>query len=93
MVVWPELVTVGLCIHEARVAHLCMATGLVELVVESGMRAGCGVVRAWVQGCMVVHGPRIGSEGKAGCAWRQSWLCMGTGLGCGGKAGCAWGQG
>ena len=46
----------------------------------SGARAGCGIVRAWGQGCMVVHGPRIGSEGRAGCAWEQGWLCMGTGL-------------
>ena len=30
--------------------------------------------------CMVVHGPRIGSEGRAGCAREQGWLCMGTGL-------------
>ena len=27
-------------------------------------------IHAWGQGCMVVHGPRIGSEGRPGCAWR-----------------------
>ena len=30
-------------------------------------------------GCMVVHGPRIGSEGMAGCAWEQGWV-VGVGL-------------
>ena len=34
---------------------------------------------------MVVHRPRIGSEGRAGCARGQDWLCMGQG--CGGRAG------
>ena len=46
-------------------------------------------------------GPRIGSEGRggvhgnrAGCAWEQGWLCMGTGLVVhGNRAGCAWEQG
>ena len=48
------------------------------------------VVRAWGQGCMVVHRPRIGSEGRmvtglvvhgvrAGCAWGQGWV-VGVGL-------------
>ena len=46
------------------------------------------VVRAWGQGCMVVHRPRIGSEGRAGCGWGQVWLCMVSGL-----HGSAWGQG
>ena len=32
------------------------------------------VMCAWGQGCMVVHRPRIGSEGRADCMW------MGTGL-------------
>ena len=63
-----------------------------ELVVVEA-RAGCGAVRAWGQGCMVVHGPRIDSEGKAGCAWHQGWLSMGTGqVAHGNRAGCAWGQ-
>ena len=51
------------------------------------------VMRAWGHGCMVVHRPRIGSEGRADCGWGQVWLCMGSGLGCGGTAGCTWGQG
>ena len=38
------------------------------------------VMRAWVQGCMVVHRPRIGSEGRADCGWGQVWLCMVSGL-------------
>ena len=38
------------------------------------------VVRAWCQGCMVVHRPRIGSEGRADCGWGQVWLCMVSGL-------------
>ena len=38
-------------------------------------------------------GPRIGSEGRAGCGREQGWLCMRTGLGDGGRAGCTWGQG
>ena len=39
-------------------------------------------------------GPRIGSEGRAGCAREQGWLCMGTGLVVHGNgAGCAWEQG
>ena len=39
-------------------------------------------------------GPRIGSEGRAGCAREQGWLCMGTGLVVhGNRAGCAWEQG
>ena len=42
---------------------------------------------------MSVHEPRIGSEGRAGCAWEQGWLCMGTGLVGGGRPGCTWGQG
>ena len=29
---------------------------------------------------MVVHGPRIGSEGRAGCGWGQDWLRMVSGL-------------
>ena len=33
-------------------------------------------------------GPRIGSEGRAGCAREQGWLCMRTVLGDGGRAGC-----
>ena len=67
-----------------------------RLVVESGScgaRAGCGGMHAWGQGCMVVHGPSIGSEGRAGCTWEQGWLCMGTGLGGVGRAGCTSGQG
>ena len=58
------------------------------------------IMRAWGQGCMVVHRPRIGSEGRAdcrwghaglvACAWCQGWLCIGSGLGCGGRAGCTW---
>ena len=38
------------------------------------------VVRAWGQGCMVVHRPRIGSEGRADCGWGQVWLWMVSGL-------------
>ena len=46
------------------------------------------VMCAWGQGCMVVHRPRIGSEGRADCMW------MGTGLVVHGvRAGCAYGQG
>ena len=62
-------------------------------------RAGCRVVRAWGQSCMVVHRPMIGSEGRADCAWFQGWLCMGSGVvmhgvrvGLWGRAGCTWGQ-
>ena len=73
----PDLV-VGLCIHKARVAQLYMGPGFVwDQRAWLWARAGCGVVRAWGQGCMVF---RIGSEGRADCGWGQVWLCMVSGL-------------
>ena len=53
-----------------------------ELVVRHGCGPELVVGRAcaWGQGCMVVHRPRIGSEGRADCGWGQVWLCMVSGL-------------
>ena len=92
LVVEPELVVEpGLVVGP----ELVMEPGLVvvgpELVVRHGcgVRDGCGVVHAWGQGCMVVHEPRIGSEGRAGCAWHQGWLCMVGLVVHGVRAGCA----
>ena len=51
-----------------------------ELVVRHGCEPELVVdVRAWGQGCMVAHRPRIGSEGRASCGWGQDWLCMVSG--------------